>query len=151
MLHGDPHAGNFFVLEGEGQLVLEVIDFGCVKYYAPDYVDNIARLIICLRQKEYKDIHSILVSLGFDADQLNSYGKALAAVLNVIFEPFLTDEAFDFRYWRMSYKLNAIMGSRLFDRTLSLPREFLVLFRVFHGVVSHIYSLEDRCIKFYAI
>ena len=149
LLHGDPHSGNFFVNINEGKLILEVIDFGCVKYYEQIYVENLRKLILILQHEEYEDIHSILVNLGFHMDELNSYGKALVPILNVIFEPFLMDEAYDFKYWRMSYKLNTIMGSKLFDKTLSLPKDLLVLFRVFHGIISHIYGLKDKEINVY--
>ena len=149
ILHGDPHSGNFFVNNMDGENILEIIDFGCVKVYEASYVKNLKELIVFLQKEEYEQIYSLLIHLGFHREEISSYGKALIPILNILFEPFLKDEEFDFKYWRMSYQLNTIMGSKLFDRTLSLPKELLILFRVFHGLVAHIYTLKEKSFNFY--
>ncbi len=149
VLHGDPHSGNFFVRSDKEKLVLEVIDFGCVKEYDETFVQNIESLIQCLRMVSYHEIPQILMNLGFKEDEILSYGRALAPILDTIFEPLLVDEDFDFKYWKLTYKLNTIMGSKVFEKTLSLPKDLLILFRVFHGCIAHIYHLEEKVFNVY--
>lgn len=149
ILHGDPHSGNFFIRKSNEKLLLEVIDFGCVKEYDKVFVQNIANLIRHLRTESYQEIPQILINLDFKEDEIESYGKALVPILDTIFEPLLVDEAFDFKYWKLTYKLNTIMGSRIFEKTLSLPKGLLLLFRVFHGCIAHIYHLEEKAFNVY--
>lgn len=149
ILHGDPHSGNFFVDKKYGENILEVVDFGCVKSYDLSYVASLKKLILYLQEESYQNIEDILIDLGFNQYELQSYGKALIPILNVIFEPFLENEEYDFNYWKITYQLNTIMGSKVFDKTLSLPKDLLVLFRVFHGMISHIYHLDDKTINLY--
>ena len=149
ILHGDPHSGNFFVRRENEKLTLEVIDFGCVKEYDGAFVQNIESLIQCLRMVSYHEIPQILMNLGFKEDEILSYGRALAPILDTIFEPLLVNEDFDFKYWKLTYKLNTIMGSKVFEKTLSLPKDLLILFRVFHGCIAHIYHLEEKVFNVY--
>ncbi len=143
MLHGDSHTGNFFVDELDDNLILQVVDFGCVKQYNEDFVDGIKNLIIGLRENNEELIHSSLLIIGFENEALYSYDKALVPILRVVFEPFLEDEPFDFKYWRINYQLNTIMGSKIFSETLVLPKDLLIIFRVFQGLLAHIYYLEE--------
>ncbi|MDF2545615.1 MAG: AarF/ABC1/UbiB kinase family protein [Anaerosolibacter sp.] len=149
ILHGDPHSANFFVERLDGKLTLQVIDFGCVKQYDSSFVMHFKELILCLRNESYGVVPDLLVSLGFHGEDLNSYGRALIPILDTIFEPLLVDEDFDFKYWKLTYKLNTIMGSKVFDKTMSLPKDLLILFRVFHGFMSHIYYLEEKSFNLY--
>ena len=149
ILHGDPHSGNFFVRKDKDSIVLEVIDFGCVKVYELSFVENLKSLMMCLREENYQEVPKILMSLGFKADEIKSYGKALVPILDTIFEPLLLDEAFDFKYWKLTYKLNTIMGSKVFEKTLSLPKDLLILFRVFHGCIAHVYHLDEKVFNVY--
>ena len=149
ILHGDPHSGNFFIRRENEKLTLEIIDFGCVKEYDKNFVQNIESLIQCLRVVSYHEIPQILMKLGFKEDEILSYGRALAPILDTIFEPLLVDEDFDFKYWKLTYKLNTIMGSKVFEKTLSLPKDLLILFRVFHGCIAHVYHLEEKVFNVY--
>ncbi|AOT70153.1 hypothetical protein Gferi_11450 [Geosporobacter ferrireducens] len=149
ILHGDPHSGNFFIRKSQEKLLLEVIDFGCVKEYDQAFVQDTASLIRCLRKESYHEVPQLLINLGFKEDEIASYGKALAPILDTIFEPLLLDEAFDFKYWKLTYKLNTIMGSKVFEKTLSLPKDLLILFRVFHGCIAHIYHLDEKVFNVY--
>lgn len=144
MLHGDPHSANFFVEKHTDELILQIIDFGCVKYYTTTFIDAFKGLIDSLRKEAYTNIQLYLLDLGFRQDELNAYDKALIPILNTIFEPFLVDENFDFKYWKLTYKLNTIMGSKVFEKTMSLPKDLLILFRVFHGFIAHIDYLKEK-------
>lgn len=149
ILHGDPHSANFFVEKKEGRLVLQVIDYGCVKEYPASFVENLRELILSLRDGNHQNIPRLLTTLGFREEEILSCEKALVPILNTIFEPLLAEGDFDFRYWRLAYKLNTIMGSKIFHKTLSLPEDLLILFRVFHGFISHMVYLETPSFSLY--
>ncbi|KXG76224.1 AarF/UbiB family protein [Thermotalea metallivorans] len=149
ILHGDPHSANFFVEKKEGRLVLQVIDYGCVKEYPASFVENLREVILSLQKGDHENVPRLLTGLGFREEEILSYGKALVPILKVIFEPFLGEGDFDFRYWRLAYKLNTIMGSKVFHKTLSLPEDLLILFRVFHGFVSHMGYLANPSFALY--
>ncbi|QEK13255.1 AarF/ABC1/UbiB kinase family protein [Crassaminicella thermophila] len=149
VLHGDPHSGNFFVKKENQNIILEVIDYGCVKYFEKSFVDNFKTLIFRLRNEDYKELYANLIQLGFKKDDIAAYGNAFIPILNILFEPFLVDEAFDFKYWKLTYKLNTLMGSKVFEKTISLPKDLLLVFRVFHGFISHVYTLNDPSFNVY--
>lgn len=149
ILHGDSHTGNFFVEEIGDKLILQVVDFGCVKRYNKDFVNGIKTLLIALREDNEAGLYKSLEAIGFDKRLIDSYDRALVPILRVIFAPFLENEDFDFKYWRINYQLNTIMGSRIFNETLVLPKDILIIFRVFQGLMAHIYYLENKSFNLY--
>ena len=96
VLHGDPHPGNFMVLDsGE----LGVLDFGCVRHYDADRTDGFLRALDVVWRADDEATVQVYAELGF------GHGKALvdAAVLaefnRIMLRPFLHPGLFDFGSW----------------------------------------------------
>lgn len=63
--HGDPHPGNFLVVEAEGGPQLAILDFGCVQELAPERRRAWAQLVLAGVARDVPRVMALLTELGF--------------------------------------------------------------------------------------
>jgi len=85
-----------------------------------------------------------LVALGFDADKLEDIRPQLPALLQVLFEPFLTDQPFDVREWRLSERIDQLVGELKWWFRSAAPPRLILLMRVLHGMSTLLYRLDAK-------
>ncbi len=83
--HGDPHPGNFLVVDGTGGPHLAILDFGCVQELSPERRRAWAQLVLAGVSRDVPRTLALLEQLGFGsrggADDLRRFSaKLLEAV-----------------------------------------------------------------------
>ena len=87
VIHGDPHLGNYSVSPDRG---INLLDYGCVRTFTPDFVAGVVGLYRALKQKD-----DALAAKSYRAWGFASVTPELVRVMNVwarfIFTPLLDD------------------------------------------------------------
>lgn len=87
VIHGDPHLGNYTVRPDHG---INLLDYGCVRTFAPDFVAGVVGLYRALKLKDER-----LAAKAYKAWGFAKVTPELVRVLNLwagfIFEPLLDD------------------------------------------------------------
>ena len=145
-LHADPHPGNYRVSRGpDGKLVLGVLDFGCVKPLPPELAVGLGRLIALLKcpgTPRPEPLLSAWVMLGFAPELLEPMAEVLPAVSRVLLEPFLLEQPFHVRGWRLGARLTEALGPHRWNFRAAGPASLLFVLRAFHGLVRHLDVLD---------
>ncbi|GLW62335.1 ABC transporter ATP-binding protein [Actinomadura rubrobrunea] len=140
LLHGDPHPGNFRILD-DGRL--GVMDFGAVDRIPPEFQYRMGRLLRIGTMAEIGEIEEALRREDFIREGVEIDTEALQAFLAPITEPFVT-ETFKFtREWLRD------MAARVTDlrptnvvRQLNLPPEYVIVHRVLSAGTGVLCQLE---------
>jgi predicted unusual protein kinase regulating ubiquinone biosynthesis (AarF/ABC1/UbiB family) len=93
-IHGDPHPGNF-AFKPDGTVI--VYDFGCVKVLKPELVEAYRDAIIASMKGDYLAVDDAMLRLGARVQgKAFPGGEYYAVWRNIFFEPFFTDDKYDF-------------------------------------------------------
>ncbi len=138
LLHGDPHPGNFFVLD-DGRF--GILDFGAIGHY-PDGLPAMTGPILALaRDKKYDELRELMVQTDFirasHADRVTP--DDLANYLQPYVDPLYSDTFHFTRKWlqRAAGKATDLSGDVYkTSRNLNVPREYVMVFRVLIGCVG---------------
>ncbi|MEQ9316838.1 MAG: AarF/UbiB family protein [Henriciella sp.] len=88
VIHGDPHLGNYQVTDG-GE-ALNLLDFGCVRIFPPNFVGGVVDLYRALLAEDFDATYAAYEKWGF-----KDLNKDLVEVLNIwakfIYGPLLDD------------------------------------------------------------
>ena len=88
LLHGDPHLGNYTVCHKTH--AINLLDFGCVRVFAPRVIEGILLLFKGLQQKDEALMHKAYTKIGFQ-----KLSPALMKALNLwagfLYAPLLDD------------------------------------------------------------
>ncbi|GAW93990.1 ABC transporter [Calderihabitans maritimus] len=147
LIHADPHPGNFLIVNEKGAPKLAVLDFGCMVELTNQEKGALIRLLLGEYQNEDELIEDLRI-LGFTETTLTEYQPVLGDIVSILLEPFYYDGEYDFRHWRMQYKLNTILSSRPWKEPLSPPAKVIYVMRVFHGLYFYARS-NDLKINWY--
>ncbi|TNY38432.1 ABC1 kinase family protein [Thermomonospora catenispora] len=140
MLHGDPHPGNFRLLE-DGRL--GVMDFGAVDRIPGGFQRRLGLLLRIGCMAEIDEIMEALRAEDFIREGVEIDPDALQAFLAPITEPFIT-ETFSFnREWlrMMAAKVTDLRPSNVV-RQLNLPPEYVIIHRVLSAGTGVLCQLE---------
>ncbi|WP_231330482.1 ABC1 kinase family protein [Actinomadura graeca] len=140
MLHGDPHPGNFRLLE-DGRL--GVLDFGAVDRIPGGFQQRLGLLLRIGTMADIDEIEEALRREDFIREGVEVDAESLQAFLAPITEPFVT-ETFKFnREWLRD------MAARVTDlrptnvvRQLNLPPEYVIIHRVLSAGTGVLCQLE---------
>ncbi|MEU9024045.1 AarF/ABC1/UbiB kinase family protein [Actinomadura sp. NPDC048394] len=140
MLHGDPHPGNFRLLD-DGRL--GVLDFGAVDRIPGGFQRRLGLLLRIGTMADIDEIEDALREEDFIREGVEIDAEALQAFLAPITEPFVT-ETFKFnREWLRD------MAARVTDlrptnvvRQLNLPPEYVIIHRVLSAGTGVLCQLE---------
>ncbi|WP_243719284.1 AarF/ABC1/UbiB kinase family protein [Actinomadura sp. KC06] len=140
MLHGDPHPGNFRLLE-DGRL--GVLDFGAVDRIPGGFQRRLGLLLRIGTMADIDEVEEALRREDFIREGVEIDADSLQAFLAPITEPFVT-ETFNFsREWLRD------MAARVTDlrpgnvvRQLNLPPEYVIIHRVLSAGTGVLCQLE---------
>ncbi|KAB2375680.1 AarF/ABC1/UbiB kinase family protein [Actinomadura montaniterrae] len=140
MLHGDPHPGNFRLLD-DGRL--GVLDFGAVDRIPGGFQRRLGLLLRIGTMADIDEIEDALRDEDFIREGVEIDAEALQGFLAPITEPFVT-ETFKFnREWLRD------MAARVTDlrptnvvRQLNLPPEYVIIHRVLSAGTGVLCQLE---------
>lgn len=138
LLHGDPHPGNFFILD-DGRF--GVLDFGAVGRYPNGLPPHTGEILALARDQKYDELRELMVQTGFIqrayADRVTS--ADLAKYLQPYIDPLYTDTFHFTRKWlqRAAGKATDVTGDVYkTSRNLNVPKEYVMVFRVLLGCVG---------------
>lgn len=142
-VHADLHPGNIrFVRSPEGiQIVL--YDFGSVYRMSQAERMMLLRLIDDTRELGVSSL-ALLAGLGFDAELLKPLSDRLSDVCRIMLEPFCVARPYDLTRWRLSERLNALLGDDRMNLRIAGPPRLLFLLRAFHNVVTYLKGLDAK-------
>lgn len=148
----DPHPGNYLFLR-DGRIA--ILDYGCTREFDPAFVANLKKLTLAVHRDEQQTLHDTLVEIGIVREGA-SYDFDLArALLRAFFGPMLRDEDAVIDLGDAISMKRFIQGKRQLMK-LTLPGEFLFLFRIRFGLMSILaklgsranwYKLERQCLQ----
>jgi predicted unusual protein kinase regulating ubiquinone biosynthesis (AarF/ABC1/UbiB family) len=140
-LHGDPHPGNFRLLD-DGRLA--VLDFGATEAMPAGWPSRLGPLLAAGRDADARELHRIAASAGLlRPDEVTA--TDLLALLDPYLEPLRTPAYRFTRAWlqqqfrRASHPFSAAARTQ---RRLTIPPRHLLLQRVASGLVGVLCSLE---------
>ncbi|ADG79635.1 ABC-1 domain protein OS=Tsukamurella paurometabola (strain ATCC 8368 / DSM / CCUG 35730 / CIP 100753 / JCM 10117 / KCTC 9821 / NBRC 16120 / NCIMB 702349/ NCTC 13040) OX=521096 GN=Tpau_3042 PE=4 SV=1 [Tsukamurella paurometabola] len=142
LLHGDPHPGNFMIAP-DGRLI--ALDFGAVAEYPGGIPPAVGQILRLARDEDYDALFPLLRSQGFIPPRLDLSPEDIRNYLAPYVDP-LRSESFHFtRKWLMRVaNTSTDVRSEQFQtgRKLSLPTEYVMLFRVLLGMVGICSQME---------
>ncbi|MEZ5210018.1 AarF/UbiB family protein [Gordonia sp. PP30] len=138
LLHGDPHPGNFFVLD-DGRF--GVLDFGAIGQYPNGLPPETGPILALARDKRYDELRDMLVEHDFirAAYAAKVSSQDLAKYLQPYVDPLYSDSFHFTRRWlqRAAGKATDMTGDVYkTSRHMNLPKEYVMVFRVLLGCVG---------------
>lgn len=144
IIHGDPHPGNYTVREDEG---LNLLDFGCVRYFSAPFVQGVIHLYRSLQNKDRDQAVYAYESWGFQ-----NLSKEMIDIITqwaeLLYEPLLED-----RIRPIQHQLDGSIGwetatkvHRELERLGGIrpPKEFVFMDRAAVGIGSVIMRLRSE-------
>lgn len=133
-LHADPHPGNF-LLQDDGTLV--VLDFGCVRTFAPHFPDAMLEVVTTCWTNEPERALEIYAELGFGAgtfDPMSLDPDLIATYHEIVLAPFLQEGPFHFGGWQPALDGKKFMFQNPSLLQLTPPESLLMYFRLLSGI-----------------
>lgn len=141
-IHSDPNPANFaFRVNGDQGAVI-VYDFGSVLKIDEGVRLGLMRTILALSDREAVDPASCLVSLGFNAEKLKDLRSTLPALMQVLFDPFTCEAPYHARDWRISERIEGIVGDLKWWFRSAAPPGLIFLMRILHGMTTMLKRLD---------
>ena len=138
LLHGDPHPGNFFVMD-DGRF--GILDFGAIGTYPDGLPPQTGPILRLAKEKRYDELRDAMVENGFILPQNANKVTAddLAKYLQPFVDPLYSDDFHFTRKWlqRAAGKATDLTGDVYkTSRYLNVPKEYVMVFRVLLGCVG---------------
>lgn len=144
LLHGDPHPGNFFIID-DGRF--GVLDFGAVGHYPNGLPPETGPILRLARDQKYDELKELMVETDFirrsHADRVSA--EDIEAYLKPYVDPLYTESFHFTRKWmqRAAGKATDVRGDVYkTSRNLNLPKNYVMVFRVLAGCVGIAAQLE---------
>ncbi|MBE1534409.1 ABC1 kinase family protein [Actinomadura algeriensis] len=128
LLHGDPHPGNFRLLE-DGRL--GVMDFGAVDHIPGGFQQRLGLLLRIGTMADIDEVEEALRREDFIREDVDIDAESLQGFLAPITEPFVTDTFRFNREWlrEMAARVTDLRPTNVV-RQLNLPPEYVIIHRV---------------------
>lgn len=142
VIHGDPHLGNYTLRK---DLSVNLLDFGCVRIFKPDFVNAVITLYEALRDEDEEKAVSAYESWGFE-----NPSRELIDVLN-IWAGFVYGPILDDRKRKMGETNSVAYGAEVAGKVhrelrrvggVKPPREFVLVDRAAVGLGSVFLRLD---------
>ncbi len=136
----DPHPGNYLFLPGDR---IAMLDHGCVREFTPPFVEKLANLTRAVHADEHDGLHAAFLELGMVREGKRYDYETARGLVRSFYGPMLRDE-------EAAIDLGGGMGMGEIYRSkrelmkLTLPGEFLFLFRIRFGLMSVLSRLGAR-------
>lgn len=146
-IHGlvqtDPNPGNFLVTPDQK---IALLDFGAVKSYGREFIEGYKSVLTAAFHHDQEKLMKESIRLKFIDERENSETRALyLEMVEVLAEPFRSDEQFDFADQTFVKKSRDLAWSLSMKcRYSPPPRELLFLHRKLAGIFVLIKKLESK-------
>lgn len=142
-LHGDPNPGNLAVRRGpDGAPEVVLYDYGCVLRLSRSRRRALLRLIVRLREGWPVDPVACLSAAGFDPHKLVSLEDRIEPLCRLVLEPFLVNRPFDPDAWRLSERMDSLLGELKWWFRSAGPPDLLLLVRALHGLARQLRTVS---------
>jgi len=137
MFNGDPHPGNYRFHE-DGSVTF--LDFGCVRYFQPDDIDHIRRIVLSVVHNDAAELRANLVHFGFIPAHDDEDPERILAWFRNWYAPVIEPRVFTYTSdWaaeslRTNFDPLSEWGPVM--RRFNMPREFVFLNRIQAGLNS---------------
>lgn len=142
-LHGDPNPGNLAVRRGpDGVPQVVLYDYGCVLRLHRSRRRALLGLVLALREGWPVDPVGSLHAAGFDPHKLASLEDRIEPLCRLVLEPFLMDRPFDPDAWRLSERMDSLLGELKWWFRSAGPPDLLLVVRALHGLARELRILS---------
>lgn len=145
-LHADPHPGNYRFRRDQGQPIVGLLDFGCVKRLDRETVSALKDLLYDVIENKFaNDPERALaryLALGFKRDALEPMQHLLAPLSRVLFEPFLSPEPYSISEWKLGERVEEILGDFRWNFRFAGPANLIYFMRAYQGIVQYLEALN---------
>jgi predicted unusual protein kinase regulating ubiquinone biosynthesis (AarF/ABC1/UbiB family) len=129
LLHADPHAGNFLVLDGPAGPRLALLDFGCVQTYSAARRRAYAELCMAVLAADSGRMAASFEAMGFRSRDGGI--DALRAFADLMLEAFRADIDFAAQHIDARAAVERILAVTRDNPVVAIPSDFVLLGRVF--------------------
>ena len=144
LVHGDPHPGNLLVSRAHGQVMLTLLDFGCMLEIEEARRMALLRLILAQRGETSVQPLDAWAAMGFDARKLDYIAPQLAPLGRILFYPFYHDAPLDAGRWQPGQQVAALLGDQRWWFRSAGPADLFLLMRVFQGLLAQLQLLDVK-------
>ncbi|MFH1812160.1 MAG: AarF/ABC1/UbiB kinase family protein [Pseudomonadota bacterium] len=136
----DPHPGNYLFLDDNR---VAMLDYGCTRRFDPSFVRKMAALTRAVQEDGREALHAALVDLGIVRAKKRYDEATVRRLLRAFFGPMLHDRTAAIALDEVRSMRQVVDAKRQMLK-LSLPAEFLFLFRIRFGLMSVLARLGAR-------
>ena len=142
-IQADWNPGNFCFRRGEGNVQMVVFDLAC--QYEPEQGQELALLKLILMCRENRECPlAAFQAAGFDSTLLQPMRHLLPAMAALLFEPFLMDRPYNLEGWRLSDRMQQLLGNLRWNFRMAAPPSLLFLMRAFTGLCYFLRKLQIK-------
>jgi predicted unusual protein kinase regulating ubiquinone biosynthesis (AarF/ABC1/UbiB family) len=128
----DPHPGNY-LFQREGSVVM--LDYGCTRQFEPAFVARLGALTRAVHQDTREALHAAFLGLGMVREGQRYDFETARGLVRAFYGPMLRDEVQGIDLGEAS-SMRQVLESKRNLLKLTLPGEFLFLFRIRFGLMS---------------
>jgi ribosomal protein L7/L12 len=136
----DPHPGNYLFMP-DGRLC--VLDYGCTRQFAPDFVERLAAITAAARTDSPRDLEAALHALDVVPFSGAYDHESARRLVRGFYGPMLRDEEIRFEHDDAT-RMREMLSNRRALLRLNLPGEFLFLLRIRFGLASVLAELRAK-------
>jgi len=146
LLHADPHSGNYRFSLRNGRPVVGLLDFGCVAAISDSAKNALAAIIEDVRTDRLRSNPALaqtrFVNLGFQRRLLEPMAHLLPDLAAVLFEPFRRQCEFSPREWKLSERVQEILGEFRWNFRMAGPPDLIYFVRAYQGLLQYLDALN---------
>jgi predicted unusual protein kinase regulating ubiquinone biosynthesis (AarF/ABC1/UbiB family) len=136
----DPHPGNY-LFQPEGTIVM--LDYGCTREFEPAFVGRLAELTRAAHRDSRQALHAAFVGLGMVREGQRYDFETARGLIRAFYGPMLRNEVRTIDLGE-ARGMRQVLKSKRHLLQLTLPGEFLFLFRIRFGLMSVLARLGAR-------
>jgi len=140
LMQADWHPGNVRFRKSSHGPQLVLYDFGCMARPGLSTRLALSRLIQATMRRNESPL-ALLLALGFDREYLEPLAAKLPAVCSILFEPFCVSYPYDMCDWKLSERLEAVLGVDRWNFRIAGPASFIFILRSFQGLTHYMNGL----------
>ena len=141
--NADPHPGNYLFFP-DGRVAF--LDFGCVKRFSAEFIDNWKRLALTVLDGRRADLEEALNATGMVARPRRFDYDYHWEILQYIYQPFLQAEPFTFTHAYVAESFDKLMFNNPNKYSTAIPPDWLFVNRLQWGlnsVLAHLNATAD--------
>jgi predicted unusual protein kinase regulating ubiquinone biosynthesis (AarF/ABC1/UbiB family) len=136
----DPHPGNY-LFQPEGTVVM--LDYGCTREFDAAFVGRLAELTRAVHQDSRQALHAAFVALSMVPESQRYDFETARGLVRAFYGPMLRNEVRTIDLGE-ARGMRQVLESKRHLLQLTLPGEFLFLFRIRFGLMSVLARLGAR-------